>query len=66
MHRDVKPENILLHKNVIKLADFGFAKNIKESAKPEEHTIVGTVYYMSPEILAGFLTKILINPLNIN
>lgn len=54
MHRDVKPENILLHNNVVKLADFGFAKNIKESSKPEEHTIVGTVYYMSPEILAGF------------
>lgn len=54
MHRDVKPENILLHNNVIKLADFGFAKNIKECAKAEEHTIVGTVYYMSPEILAGY------------
>lgn len=53
MHRDVKPENILLHNNVVKLADFGFAKNIKESSKPEEHTIVGTPYYMSPEILAG-------------
>ena len=60
MHRDVKPENILLHNNVIKLADFGFAKNIKESSTPEEHTIVGTVYYMSPEILAGIFNKSLL------
>ena len=26
IHRDLKLENILMHKNVIKISDFGFAK----------------------------------------
>jgi serine/threonine protein kinase len=26
VHRDLKPANILIHKGVIKIADFGFAK----------------------------------------
>lgn len=26
IHRDIKPANILLHENVFKLTDFGFAK----------------------------------------
>jgi serine/threonine protein kinase len=26
VHRDLKPANILIHKGIIKIADFGFAK----------------------------------------
>ena len=29
MARDVKPTNILVHEGILKLADFGFAKNTK-------------------------------------
>jgi serine/threonine protein kinase len=29
LHRDLKPSNILLHDNIVKIADFGFCKNIE-------------------------------------
>jgi serine/threonine-protein kinase ULK/ATG1 len=28
MHRDLKPDNILLHNGIVKLADFGFCKSL--------------------------------------
>jgi serine/threonine protein kinase len=54
MHRDIKPDNILFHQEMTKIADFGFAKivNIFEKNTLKEHTKkVGTPYYMSPQIL---------------
>lgn len=49
LHRDVKPENILLAPgNVIKLADFGLSINVAEEAAV---TRAGTLDYMAPEIL---------------
>ena len=29
IHRDIKPDNILFHNNVVKIADFGFCKGLK-------------------------------------
>ena len=51
IHRDVKPENILIHNNVIKLADFGFCRPLKKGTTTR--TRVGSPIYMAPEILAG-------------
>lgn len=51
-HRDLKPENLLLedhHGNVVKLADFGFAKRCK--AHNGLRTLCGTPGYLAPEIL---------------
>ena len=52
MHRDLKPQNILVSnaKNVeIKLTDFGFATFFDEDEKLD--LPLGTPYYLSPEIV---------------
>ncbi len=50
MHRDLKPQNILIFPfNVVKLADFGLAKNFQDEQKFK--TLCGSPIYMAPEIL---------------
>uniref|UniRef100_A0A0R3RR92 cyclin-dependent kinase n=1 Tax=Elaeophora elaphi TaxID=1147741 RepID=A0A0R3RR92_9BILA len=52
IHRDIKPENILLTRNdVVKLADFGFARMINTCDFYTDY--VGTRWYRSPELLIG-------------
>ena len=52
IHRDIKPQNILLHHGIIKICDFGFSTLIKENHQLF-HTVCGTPLYMSPELLFG-------------
>ncbi|XP_017485345.1 PREDICTED: serine/threonine-protein kinase Nek5 [Rhagoletis zephyria] len=52
IHRDLKPENILLDKeNRIKIADFGIS-TVHSSHNPTKG-LIGTYYYMAPEVMRG-------------
>lgn len=55
-HRDLKPENILFVYNeqykYVKLIDFGLSKLFSPSNN-NMNSIVGTIYYMSPEVILG-------------
>ncbi|XP_023231515.1 cyclin-dependent kinase-like 1 [Centruroides sculpturatus] len=52
IHRDVKPENILLTKEgIVKLCDFGFARTLSPAENYTDY--VATRWYRAPELLVG-------------
>lgn len=56
LHRDIKPQNVLLHKIgdtvTLKIADFGFAKHFESLSEDSiTETLCGTPMYLSPEVL---------------
>lgn len=52
VHRDIKPENVLVSpEGRIKLADFGLARAATHHSGTS--TLMGTVAYISPELLSG-------------
>ncbi|MCL6423469.1 Stk1 family PASTA domain-containing Ser/Thr kinase [Brachybacterium sp. JHP9] len=52
VHRDIKPENILLTPcGSVKVADFGLARAIGSANSSASGTLLGTVAYISPEVV---------------
>lgn len=53
LHRDMKPNNLLLDKNnILKIADFGLARQFGSPSRIYSHQVV-TRWYRAPELLYG-------------
>jgi NIMA (never in mitosis gene a)-related kinase len=53
LHRDIKSQNVFVTKqNIIKIGDFGIARVLRHTVDVSR-SMVGTPYYLSPEIIEG-------------
>ena len=52
VHRDIKASNLLYHKGVIKIADFGISLLNSEGVGESKMGRFGSPYWMSPEVLS--------------
>lgn len=54
IHRDIKPQNILMTKDgILKVTDFGIAKAVDSSTVVATGNAIGSVHYFSPEQAKG-------------
>lgn len=54
IHRDIKPQNILIdHEGNIKITDFGIAIALSSTNITQTNAVLGSVHYLSPEQARG-------------
>jgi len=54
LHRDVKPGNLMVARDgAVKVMDFGIVKDALSEPLTRTGTVVGTPYYLAPEVLGG-------------
>lgn len=56
IHRDIKPQNVLIHKNgQLKITDFGIAVAANSMQVTANNAIMGSSHYLAPESAAGLV-----------
>lgn len=54
IHRDIKPQNILIDQNGnVKITDFGIAMALSATSITQTNSVLGSVHYLSPEQARG-------------
>ena len=54
IHRDIKPQNIMILDNgTVKITDFGIAMAVNSTQFTQTNSVMGTVYYLPPEQANG-------------
>ena len=54
IHRDIKPQNIMILENgIVKITDFGIAMAINSTQLTQTNSVMGSVHYLPPEQAGG-------------